>query len=623
MTLNAPIHLIADEQRARSESAAWAHFTSPADSAAFHQAWLVLLGGRIERARAALLLLADEGGRSFHVSAAWPDPQRDLQYLGPTAERALTERRGLVSAADGGTAVAEEGAQIGYPIEVSGTLFGAVVVEVGAGGDGAALQAALRQIHWASAWLVDHFRQLQLLREQEHAARLEMLNSLLATALQHPKPEPSALAVANELAARLRCDRVSVGFERAAQVEPLVMSHASTFDRRSDLVRHLGEAMDEAFDLGIPVRHPAPGEDALRALAHAEAARSLQVAAMLSVPLMSEGQAAGVITFERTDGPPFDDEDLAIARAAGLMLGPVWAVLRSNDRSTWKRFRDGWRSALQALFGPRHPGLKLIGVVTVGLLLAATLTTIDHRVSARTVIEGSKQIVAVAPFNGFIAEGLVRAGDTVREGQPLARLDDRDLQLERGRWVSEREQLERRYQVAMAAADRGAMGVFAAQIEQSEAQLALVDERLARSTLSAPFDGVVIAGDLSQQIGSPIEQGKTLFEVAPLQGYRVVLQVEDREIDFLALGQRGEIVLASLPGQALPFTVRNITPVATQRDGRNVFRVEAQLDLAQGARLRPGMEGVGKIVVGDGSPLRIWTRGFVDWLRLALWNWMP
>ena len=623
MSQNAPIHLIADEQRARSESAAWAHFTAPADSAAFHQAWLALLCTRIERARAALLLLADEGGRSFHVGAAWPDPQRDLQYLGPMAERALTERRGLVSAADGGVAIPEAGAQVGYPIEVAGALCGAVVVEVGAGGDGTSLQAVLRQIHWASAWLVDHFRQLQLLSEQARAARLELLNSLLATALQHPRPAPSALAVANELAARLRCDRVSVGFERDARVEPLVMSHAATFDRRSDLVRQLGEAMDEAFDLGVPVRHPAPGEDALRALAHAEASRSLQVAAMLSVPLINDGQPSGVITFERADGPPFDDDELALARAAGVMLGPAWAVLRSNDRSSWQRLRDGWRGALQALFGPRHPGAKLIGLVVVALWLAATLTTIEHRVSARTVIEGSRQIVAVAPFNGFIAESLVRAGETVREGQAMARLDDRDLQLERARWASEREQLDRRYQVAMATADRGAMGVYAAQIEQAQAQLALVDERLARSTITAPFDGVVISGDLSQQIGSPIEQGKTLFEVAPLQGYRVVLQVDDREIDLLALGQRGEIVLASLPGQALPFTVRNITPVATQRDGRNVFRVEAQLDMAQGARLRPGMEGVGKISVGEGSPLRVWTRGFVDWLRLALWNWMP
>jgi multidrug resistance efflux pump len=210
----------------------------------------------------------------------------------------------------------------------------------------------------------------------------------------------------------------------------------------------------------------------------------------------------------------------------------------------------------------------------------------------------------------------------VRAGQPMARLDDRDLQLERAKWNAEREQLQRRFQVAMAQADRGAMGVIEAQIHQSEAQLALAQEKLTRATLVAPFDGVVVAGDLSQSIGTPVEQGKLLFEVAPLQGFRVVLQVDDRDIAYLRLAQRGELVLSSLPDRALPFTVNAITPVATQVDGRNVFRVEAGLD-GEVARLRPGMEGVGKVVVGERSLLWIWTHRFFDWLQLALWNWMP
>jgi hypothetical protein len=102
-----------------------------------------------------------------------------------------------------------------------------------------------------------------------------------------------------------------------------------------------------------------------------------------------------------------------------------------------------------------------------------------------------------------------------------------------------------------------------------------------------------------------------------------VLQVDDRDMAHLATAQRGELVLSSLPGLNLPITVTTITPVATQRDGRNVFRVEAQIDSGDAARLRPGMEGIGKVVVGQRSLLWIWTHGFTEWLRLAVWNWMP
>ncbi len=611
----APVYSLADEHRSRAEAAAWSRFTAPDDSGDFYAAWLSLLCGRVEHARAALLLVGEASTGSYGVAAAWPDAQHDLQYLGPAAQRALTERRGLVVAAEDGSA------HVGYPVEVTGRLCGAVVLDV-ADATQAQLQGALRQIHWGSAWLVDHFRQRALTEREAELERVAALNELMATALQHRLVQPSALATANDLAPRLRCDRVSIGFEDAGRVVPLVMSHTATFDVRSDLVRTLGEAMDEALDLGVAVAWPAQ-DDELGAIAHAEAARALHVEALLSVPLLAVGETIGVLTFERNAGPAFDDAEQRLARALGVMLGSVWAVQRANERKLWQRLREAFRSGMRAACGPRHPGLKLITVTAAAFLLMVSLVHVDHRVAARTVIEGSVQAAAVAPFEGYVAEGLVRAGDTVRRGQALARLDERDLRLERARWGAEREQLQRRYQVAMASADRGTMGVLAAQIDQVDAQLSLAQEKLARATLLAPFDGLVVSGDLSQQIGSPVEQGKLLFEVAPLEGFRVVLQVDDRDISYVALGQAGALVLSSLPDQSLPFTVSAITPVATQHDGRNVFRVEAQIDGAFASRLRPGMEGIGKVTVGEGSLLWVWTHAFVDWLRLATWSWLP
>jgi multidrug efflux pump subunit AcrA (membrane-fusion protein) len=165
------------------------------------------------------------------------------------------------------------------------------------------------------------------------------------------------------------------------------------------------------------------------------------------------------------------------------------------------------------------------------------------------------------------------------------------------------------------------MAVAAAQADQAEAQLALVEERLARATLRAPFDGIVVLGDLSQQLGSPVEQGKVLFEVAPLDAYRVVLNVDERDIDHVRKGQRGQLALAGLPYEHLAFTVRQVTPVATAQDGHNTFRVEAQLDQAT-LRLRPGMEGIGKVDAGERKLAWIWTHGLVDWLRLWTWKWL-
>ena len=72
----------------------------------------------------------------------------------------------------------------------------------------------------------------------------------------------------------------------------------------------------------------------------------------------------------------------------------------------------------------------------------------------------------------------------------------------------------------------------------------------------------------------------------------------------------------------MAFSVKQITPVTTAQDGRNHFRVEARIDQPSG-RLRPGMEGAGKIVVGERKLIWIWTHSLVDWLRLTAWNWLP
>jgi biotin carboxyl carrier protein len=623
MVATTSVFSIADEYRARAESSAWSVFTAPDDDSQFCTAWLALLCARVERARAALVLVDEEGASAFTVQAAWPDPQRDLQYLGPAAQRALTERQGVLVGADGGPPGADGAAYIAYPVLVDEHLFGAVVLDVAAGAAKADLQLALRQVHWGSAWLVDHFRRRLMQRRAAELARVSMLNEVMATALEFRGLQPSALAVANELARSLSCDRVSIGFEQSGQVLPLVMSHAATFDRRSDLVRTLGDAMDEVLDLGLPVGHPAANGDEIGGLAHEDAATRLHVAALLSVPLPHEGRTIGVMTFERAHGPVFAPAEQALAQAMGVTLGRVWALQQSEERGIASRLSERGRAALRALFGPHHPGLKLAGLLALLFLGLAVFVKADYRISARTAIEGSTQLAAVAPFEGYVRAALVRAGDLVHRGQPLAALDDRDLLLERSRWHAEIDQIDRKIQAAMAAADRSSMSVLAAQRAEAQAQFALADDKISRATLKAPVDGIVVSGDLSQQIGSPVEQGKLLFEVAPLNDYRVVLQVDDRDMVGLATGQHGVLVLSSLPQMNLPLAVTAITPVATQRDGRNVFRVEARITGPTPPNLRPGMEGVAKVSIGERRLLWIWTHGFVDWLRLALWNWAP
>jgi hypothetical protein len=119
-----------------------------------------------------------------------------------------------------------------------------------------------------------------------------------------------------------------------------------------------------------------------------------------------------------------------------------------------------------------------------------------------------------------------------------------------------------------------------------------------------------------------VQRGDALLTLAPSERYRLIIDVDERDIASIKTGQTGQLALASLPADPLRFVVERVTPVATVRDGRNAFEVEARLQAAA-PLLRPGLQGVAKIDAGERSAAWIWGHRAADWLRLALWSWSP
>lgn len=513
----ASLHSLGAEDRVRAESVAWARFSSATRSDEFYSSWLAILCSQIDRAEGGLLLLATDASGSFAPAAFWPHASHDLRHLGGAAQRVLDGREGIVAGVDGQSDPArDQPAQIGYPIEVAGKLRGAVVVQI-AGGPETSLQRSFRLVHWGSAWLVDHLRQQNFEETQERLSRMGLAMDLAATTLKERGVEVSALSIANELAVRLQCDRVSVGLERGGDIELSAISHTAVFNPKMSVAKALCAAMEEVLDLDAAVVLPPLDDAPPGAAAHADLARDQKDLAICSVPMRDESRVIGVITAERTTGRVFDKESVELLETVAQLIAPIIVLKQQNARGILRRLIDAGRERLEHLLGTSHLGLKLIVATLMAVVLFFSLYTTTYRISARAVLEGRVQRAAVAPFDGHIAESNAKAGDVVRAGQVLARLDDRDLKLEHTRLVSDRDQAEGKHRQAQATQDRGAMAILAAQIRELDAQLALNQDRISRATLVAPFDGVVVSGDLSQLLDTPVEQGKLLFQVAPLE----------------------------------------------------------------------------------------------------------
>ena len=74
-----------------------------------------------------------------------------------------------------------------------------------------------------------------------------------------------------------------------------------------------------------------------------------------------------------------------------------------------------------------------------------------------------------------------------------------------------------------------------------------------------------------------------------------------------------------MPDRNFEFGVHRISPVAEARDGRNYFEVECVLEESLGA-MRPGLQGVARIVVDQRSFAWVMTHRLVDWMRIAAWS---
>lgn len=592
----------------------WSLLVNARTSEQLCQAWLGILCQWIPGTQAGLLLLHEQGDR-YVPAAVWPDQERDMSHMAGAAQEALVERHGVVRDESSGMA------QCAYPLLGADMAYGVVVLHVVSRGE-TGMRDALRLLHWGAGWLVGLFDKRHLLDSARRLNRSALLQDILLGALAERQEDEAARWIVNRLAEALPCRNAVLAraYGDGSKVELVSVSGSAGFEARANLLAAAREALREAQTSGEMQCHP-PAADGAGQIplvdALADYCREAHAGGALALPLVSQGRKLGALLVESE--APFDADTREFLQTLALALAPCIDVQKTASRGLLAHAHSTAADALRTLAGPRHPGLKLIGVLALIALAVAALLQTDFRVRAPATVEGQLQRVAVAPFDGYIAVAAIRAGDTVHAGDVLARMDDRDLKLAEAKAAADDELAERKLREAMGRGDAVAVRLGQADVEQGHAELALVRERLSRAAIVAPFDGRVVKGDLSQQLGAPVEQGKVLFEIAPMDAWRVVLKVDERDIVHVRRQQQGELVLAGLSGEHFGIRVSKISPVAQAEEGRNSFRVEAEL-LGGGSTIQPGMEGVGKIQAGRHSLLWIGFHRLFYWARYTAWT---
>jgi RND family efflux transporter MFP subunit len=178
---------------------------------------------------------------------------------------------------------------------------------------------------------------------------------------------------------------------------------------------------------------------------------------------------------------------------------------------------------------------------------------------------------------GLVEELYVDEGDTVKEGQALAKLGSSALEIQlevaraarneaRQRYLQAKSELERSVKLRRSESiaekkfldDRFEAMAWEKRVRQREAQISRLRDLLAKKTIIAPFSGFV--SKKHTEVGQWVEQGGAIVTLIDLAYVHVVVQVPERYVDRIRVGDRASVSVDALGNKRFPGKIIAIIP---------------------------------------------------------------
>lgn len=579
----------------------------------WHFTWLEWLCAQLPQVSVALVVADESQNGQFHALAVWPQDDNQGCLLQDAAEETLKKQQPLILPLNDGQK------HIGsYPVFVDGHLR-AVVTLMFTAVDEASLHKALAVIEYSTGWLELRLSRNLLSTVSQDNQRQNIVIDSIAHVLGERDFEHAALRFVNLMGQYSQAERVVLGFVKNTELEIHSESDSSGHSKKHELVKLTTQAMQEATDQQESILWPERDELNQVSHAHSKLSGAKAQRALMTIPLVDKETCYGAVLFDRPADQPFSKEEQLTAEALSNFVGVVLEEKRQSCLPLYAYVSRSFKNQLSLLLGPGHLGRKITLFSLVFISLFFSFMPGSYKISADAVIEGAELRSIVAPYDGYLQNATLRAGDTVKKDTVLAELDTRESRLQLMSWVSQEATSRRKYEDALAKSERARVQISHAQRKRAQAEIELLEYQISQAVMQAPFDALIVTGDLSQRIGALVRQGDVLFELSPSNDFRLAMYVDEFRINDIRQAQTGQLVLAALPDKKFPFTVTRINPMAEALEGSTVYRIEAAFENSE-ALLRVGLEGVAQVYVDERLLISIWTRSMIDWMKLQLWR---
>jgi RND family efflux transporter MFP subunit len=231
-------------------------------------------------------------------------------------------------------------------------------------------------------------------------------------------------------------------------------------------------------------------------------------------------------------------------------------------------------------------------------------------------VDSRRSSLVATEVAGVVARLEAREGDRVGRGEPLAGLRSEEIRLRLEAARGQLQEAEARLRLAEAQLARS-RGLFDEQIVSQEnlddavseaeawqgrviqlrAEVARLEIDLRRTTVRAPFAGVVVREHAAE--GEWLGIGDPVAEMVDLDDLEVTVEVPESYYAGLARGGTARVVFSSLGGYEIEGAIRAVVPRANPQ--ARTFPVKVALDNAE-RRIGAGMLARVDLPVGEPQP---------------------
>ncbi len=290
------------------------------------------------------------------------------------------------------------------------------------------------------------------------------------------------------------------------------------------------------------------------------------------------------------------------------------------------------RNAQRLLLGDGGRRSRLKAYTLAAAILITCLYPKLERIDGNCSLLPSKRAAIVPEIAGRIEKVLVREGQHVEKGTPVAQLETRRIETELAANEQERQRL-----LADAERYRSLGDEASAQVSLLQSRVTEQNEKKLRTdidaaTLRSPITGAILTKDLELRAGEFIQPGSPFAEVAALDHWDLIVDVNEKAIGRVekALPKTGappkdiHFILYSQSAHNLRAFLqdhRQISSSAFPRESENVFLITANdVPIPQELQnaMRPGLTGRARIDLGRKPLLWLYLERIWDWMRLRM-----